>query len=245
MRFDLQIIASWIEPGARVLDLGCGEGDLLHYLKIHKQVTGTGIEQVEARSPAASSRGFRSSRATSTPEVLDFPDQAFRRGGAEPDPSAGLRARRLIRSLLRIGRRGIVSFPNFSHWRIRAATLLSGYAPIPAQLPYEWYDTPNIRVITLKDFRRFSREVGFRILREKAVSTGKPRVARGSIVRYFRPTLRATYRGLSHRADPLDPRPAGTASQSKSTWVTISFSRTTMSLLRALLARAPGPLPPG
>jgi len=70
----------------------------------------------------------------------------------------------LIRSMLRIGKKGIVSFPNFSHWRVRLQLLTTGHAPVTRQLPYQWYDTPNIRVITLKDFRRFAREVGYRIL---------------------------------------------------------------------------------
>ena len=85
----------------------------------------------------------------------------------------------------------MVSFPNFSHWRIRLKLLLSGYAPVTEQLPYEWYDTPNIRVITIKDFRKFSREVGFDILKEVAINT-RSNDRRGKISGIL-PTLRATY----------------------------------------------------
>ena len=90
-----------------------------------------------------------------------------------------------------MGKKGIVSFPNFSHWRIRLQLLLTGYAPVTKQLPYEWHDTPNIRVITIKDFRKFSREVGFEILNEVAINTINHE-KRGNIIK-FQPNLRATY----------------------------------------------------
>ena len=98
---------------------------------------------------------------------------------------------RLIQSMLRIGQKGIVSFPNFSHWRIRAQLLTRGYAPVTPQLPYQWYDTPNIRVITLKDFERFSREVGFEINKSLAVYT-ENQGKEGQRVSFL-PNLRATY----------------------------------------------------
>ena len=97
----------------------------------------------------------------------------------------------LLQNILRIGKKGIVSFPNFSHWRIRLQLLTTGYAPITKQLPYEWYDTPNIRVITMKDFRKFSKEVGFEILKEVAINTDS-RDKRGRTIEFL-PNLRATY----------------------------------------------------
>jgi methionine biosynthesis protein MetW len=93
--------------------------------------------------------------------------------------------------MLRIGKRGIVSFPNFSHWGPRLQLLLSGYAPVTKQLPYEWYNTPNIRVITIKDFRKFIREVGFKILKEVAIET-QAEDRYGKAIKIF-PNLRATY----------------------------------------------------
>lgn len=189
IRFDLQIIASWVEPNCRVLDLGCGEGDLLLYLKNQKNVEGTGIENDEEKVALCIDKGLRVLQGDINLEVQDYPDQAFDyvilsqtlQQVYEPDG--------LIRSILRIGRKSVVSFPNFSHWLVRLQLLLSGYAPVTRQLPYQWYNTPNIRVITLKDFRRFCREIGVRIHRETAVSVQN---RKGKSV-HFMANLRANY----------------------------------------------------
>ncbi|MBW1888670.1 MAG: methionine biosynthesis protein MetW [Deltaproteobacteria bacterium] len=191
MRFDLQIIASWIEPKSKVLDLGCGEGHLLHFLKENKQVIGTGIELIEAKAAQCIEKGLSVLQGDINQEVLDYPDNTFDYVILSQTLQQVYEPAKLIQSLLRIGKRGIVSFPNFSHWRIRLQLLMTGYAPITKQLPYEWYDTPNIRVITIKDFRRFSKEVGFEILKEIAINTNS-QDRYGRIVDFL-PTLRATY----------------------------------------------------
>ena len=191
LRFDLQIIASWIEPGSKVLDLGCGEGDLLHYLKVHKQVTGTGIERAEIKVAQCIEKGLSVLQGDINEEVHDYPDDTFDYVILSQTLQQVYEPAKLIQALLRIGRRGIVSFPNFSHWGVRLQLLLTGFAPKTRQLPYEWYDTPNIRVITLKDFRKFSREVGFAILKEAAVDTNSHEKRR-NLVKYL-PTVRATY----------------------------------------------------
>lgn len=169
MRFDLQIIASWIEKGAKVLDLGCGEGDLLYFLKHNKGVKCTGIELKESRVARCIEKGLSVLQGDISAEVLDYPDNTFDYVVLSQTLQQVYEPSELIRSLLRIGKKGIVSFPNFSYWRVRLQLLLTGYAPITRQLPYEWYDTPNIRVITLKDFRKFSKQVGFRIIKEVAI----------------------------------------------------------------------------
>ena len=191
MRYDLQIIASWIEPGSRVLDLGCGEGELLKFLIHHKQATGSGIEHDEGKVAECIEKGLSVLQGDINEEILDYPENSYDyvilsqtlQQVYEPDT--------LIRSMMRVGRRGIVSFPNFSHWKIRLQLLSTGFAPITRQLPYEWYNTPNIRVITIKDFRKFTDEVGFRILKEVAINTQSEN-RYGKMIQFFR-NLNATY----------------------------------------------------
>ncbi len=191
IRFDLQIVASWIEPGSKVLDLGCGTGDLLYFLKKHKQVDGTGIERAEAKVAQCIEKGLSVLQGDINEEILDYPDNTFDYVIVSQTLQQVYEPDKLIQSLLRIGKKGIVSFPNFSHWGIRLQLLRTGYAPITKQLPYEWYDTPNIRVITLKDFRKFSRDVGFKILKEVAINSNS-HDRYGNIVTFL-PNLRATY----------------------------------------------------
>ncbi len=191
LRFDLSVIAGWIRPGSKVLDLGCGNGELLSYLKEHKEVVATGIEVDEERVAACIHRGVPVIQGDLNEEIEDYPDKAFDyvilsrtlQQVYEPD--------RLIRNLLRIGRRAVVSFPNFGHIGCRLQLLLGGYAPKTAQLPYEWYNTPNIRIISIKDFHRFAREIGFTIEAEVAINTDSED-KRGRIVRLL-PNLFATY----------------------------------------------------
>ena len=191
MRFDLQIIASWIEPGSKVLDLGCGEGDLLHFLKKNKRVVGTGIECVEAKVAHCIARGLSVLQGDMNEEVLAYDDDVFDYVILSQTLQQVYEPAKLIQSMLRIGKKGIVSFPNFSHWGIRLQLLIKGHAPITKELPYEWYNTPNIRVITIKDFRKFSRKVGFSILKEVAINSDH-HDRQGHIVRFL-PNLRATY----------------------------------------------------
>jgi methionine biosynthesis protein MetW len=191
MRYDLQIIASWIESGARVLDLGCGEGELLRYLIHHRQAYGSGIEHNEAKVAECIGKGLSVLQGDINEEVLDYPDNAFDYVILSQTLQQVYEPAALIRSMLRIGKKGIVSFPNFSHWGIRMQLLFSGFAPVSKQLPHQWYDTPNIRVITIKDFRKFTREIGFKILKEVAIDThSEDRY--GKVIKIF-PNLRATY----------------------------------------------------
>jgi len=191
MRFDLHLIASWIETGAKVLDLGCGEGSLLEYLIQHKKVNGLGIEQSESRAAKCIEKGLTVLQGDINTEIEDYPDQEFDYVILSQTLQQVYEPANLIKSMLRVGKKGIVSFPNFSHWRVRLQLLMSGYAPVTRQLPYQWYDTPNIRVITLKDFRKFVHGVGCRILEEVAVESQAIN-REGNIIRMM-PDLRATY----------------------------------------------------
>jgi methionine biosynthesis protein MetW len=191
IRYDLQLVASWIPTGARVLGLGCGDGALLHYLKGHKQARCTGIDIDEDCVARCIGRGLTVLQGDISKEIRDYPDDAFDvvilaqtlQQIYDPAP--------LIREMLRIGRRSVVSFPNFSHWRVRLMLALTGHAPVTPQLPYQWHDTPNIRVITLADFRRYARQVGFTILKEVAINTDREDRS-GRTVRFW-PDLLATY----------------------------------------------------
>ncbi len=191
LRFDLMIIASWIKPGARILDLGCGHGDLLAYLKEHKQIQGTGIEQNKEKAAACIERGLSVLQGDIKEEVDDYPDAAFDVVILSQTLQQVYQPDVLLKSLSRIGKQVIVSFPNFSHYRIRLQLFLKGQAPKSRQLPFSWYDTPNIRVITLADFRKFSKDVGYTIVKECAINTHDQEKS-GRIVTLFS-NLRATY----------------------------------------------------
>jgi methionine biosynthesis protein MetW len=191
IRFDLRIIASTIEPGSRVLDLGCGNGDLLAWLATNKKVIGTGIEQDKTKAATCIARGLSVLQGDLNDEVDDYPDCSFDYVILSQTLQQVFEPARLLYSLARIGRKVIVSFPNFSHYAIRLQLLTKGIAPKNNQLPYSWYDSPNIRVITLKDFRKFARDVGYNILNEIAISAD-PAGNGGRVVRYFT-NIRAAY----------------------------------------------------
>ena len=191
LRYDLKVIASWIEPGSKVLGLGCGDGDLLYFLKTDKKTNCTGIEINETRVARCIERGLTVLQGDINQEILDYPDDAFDYVILSQTLQQIYEPSELLQSMLRIGKKGIVSFPNFSHWNIRMQLLLKGYAPISQQLPYEWHNTPNIRVITIKDFRRFAGETGFDIIREVASNTHNEDRT-GNIIKFL-PNLRATY----------------------------------------------------
>lgn len=191
IRYDLSIIASWIEPESRVLGLGCGEGELLHYLKKHRQTRETGIEIVESRVAACIEKGLSVIQGDINQEIGDYADNTFDYVILSQTLQQVYSPEELILNMLRIGRRSIVSFPNFGHWPVRMQLLLRGRAPITPQLPYEWYDTPNIRVLSIRDFRQFAATVGFRILKEAAINTDRQDKTGNYVA--FLPNLRATY----------------------------------------------------
>jgi methionine biosynthesis protein MetW len=191
MRYDLQIVASWIERGSRVLDLGCGNGDLLAWLTANRDIKGTGIEMDKEKAAFCIARGLSVLQGDLNTEVEDYPDHSFDYVILSQTLQQVFAPDILLHSLSRIGRQVIVSFPNFSHYSIRLQLLFKGIAPKSEQLPYSWYDTPNIRVITLADFRKFAGSVGYTIVKEVAINTDH-HDRQGHIVRWLT-NLRACY----------------------------------------------------
>jgi len=171
MRFDLQIIGNLIGEGSRVLDLGCGRGDLLEFLQSEKNVTGYGIEINEEKVIDAISRGLSILRGDINKETRDYADKSFDYVILSQTLQQVYQPEVLIKEMLRIGKRGIVSFPCFNHYGIKLQLLLTSKAPVTEELPFEWYNTPNIRVITLRDFRIFCAKYRIKIIKELAISS--------------------------------------------------------------------------
>lgn len=162
-RKDIEIIAELVPPGSRVLDLGCGDGELLTHLQAHRRCSGYGVEIADANVLACTQRGVNVIQLNLEEGLAMFEDKSFD-VVLQLDTMQHLRnTEKMLRETARVGRIGIVSFPNFAHWanRLRVAT---GRMPVTKALPYEWYDTPNIRVGTYADFEVLARKDGLRIL---------------------------------------------------------------------------------
>lgn len=191
MRFDLQIIAELIDEKCRVLDLGCGKGELMEYLRDQKQAEICGIEKDEEKVIEGIERGLPILHGDINGETQDFADQTFDYVILSQTLQQVYMPEKVIIEILRIGKKAVVSFPCFNHLSIRFQFLFGGKAPVTEELPYNWYDTPNIRVITLKDFRVFCSRHKIQILNEIAISSHH-RKSSGTFVRFF-PHLFAKY----------------------------------------------------
>ncbi|WP_442917130.1 methionine biosynthesis protein MetW [Magnetovibrio sp. PR-2] len=163
IRVDLQRIADMIEPNTRVLDVGCGNGDLLEYLWRFKQIDGRGIEISTQGVQACVSAGLSVVQGDVETDLKDYPDQAFDYVILSQTLQAMMAPREVLTEMLRIGERAIVSLPNFAYWRLRMYVLFKGRMPISEKLPYEWYDTPNIHFCTIRDFVALVDDMGLTI----------------------------------------------------------------------------------
>jgi methionine biosynthesis protein MetW len=153
-RPDFEAIASWIPRGASVLDLGCGDGSLLRYLKETRQVYGYGVEISDMDIVSCIANGVNVIQNDLDAGLSDFESNSFDFVILSQTLQATRYTEALIQEMLRVGREGIVSFPNFGYWRSRLDVLL-GNMPVSHELPYQWYDTPNVHLCTLQDFERF------------------------------------------------------------------------------------------
>jgi methionine biosynthesis protein MetW len=175
LRQDLRLIAEMIEPGARVLDIGCGDGALLAYLARHKRVDGRGIELSQSGVNACVGHGLSVIQGDADRDLDAYPTDAFDVVVLSQTLQATREPRRVLEALVRIGRRAIVSFPNFGFWRIRLHLMLRGRMPMSHLLAHPWYETPNIHLCTIRDFAALCDELGVTVERSVTLDRhGRP-----------------------------------------------------------------------
>ena len=172
IRVDLQVIADMVQPGSRVLDIGCGDGALLDYLVHFKQVDGRGIELSQAGVNACVGHGLSVIQGDADTDLKDYPSDAFDYTVLGQTLQATRDPRRVLQELVRIGRHAIVSFPNFGCWKVRLHLARSGRMPVTAALPERWYDTPNIHLCTILDFVELCDTLGIHIERGMVFLSG-------------------------------------------------------------------------
>ncbi|MBU2737327.1 methionine biosynthesis protein MetW [Acidithiobacillus concretivorus] len=181
LRQDLAIIAEWIPPQSRILDLGCGEGELLAYLRAEKGVQGYGVEIEEDRVVAAIRRGIPVIQQDLDQGLKNFADQSVDTVVLSLTLQASTYPRQLLLEMLRVGREVIVTFPNMGHWHARWQLGVQGKMPTTDALPHTWYDTPNIHLCTIRDFEQLCADNGIAIhqrvvLNERRRSTWRNRL---------------------------------------------------------------------
>lgn len=166
LRPDLAAIAMMVEPGSRVLDVGCEDGQLLAWLVMEKGVVGRGLELSQEGVNASVRRGLSVVQGDADRDLADYPDQAFDTVILSQTLQATRAPDRVLTELVRIGRRAVVSFPNFGYWPVRLSLLLRGRMPMTATLPRAWYETENIHLCTIRDFMMLVRDLGIAVERK-------------------------------------------------------------------------------
>jgi methionine biosynthesis protein MetW len=173
LRPDLAFIAHWVAPKSHVLDLGCGDGVMLDYLQTDKQCIGYGIEIDDHQIPRCIGRGVQVIQQDLEAGLAIFADDAFDTVMCLSALQMMKNVEGVLRDITRVGQEAIVSFPNFAYWPHRVA-LLRGRMPVSKSLPYEWYDTPNLRCATIRDFEDLANDVGLDVLECVALEEGRP-----------------------------------------------------------------------
>ena len=171
-RADFAAIAAWVRSGAKVLDLGCGDGSLLKYLAGTRNARGYGVEINDANVEVCIKNHVNVIQMDLEAGLSIFESNSFDCVILSQTLQAMKHTETIVREMLRVGRQGIVTFPNFGHWRHRLQ-VIRGRMPVSDELPYQWYDTPNIHLCTLKDFERFCEEQGIQILERVVIDNGR------------------------------------------------------------------------
>jgi methionine biosynthesis protein MetW len=176
IRLDYKLIEQHVEPGSKVLDLGCGDGALLAELIRQKGCTGLGIDSDLQQVQKCISRGTPVYHGDMLEGMEMFEDRRFDCVILSQTLQQAVYPERVLREMLRVGRRAIISFPNFGHWRVRLGLLFRGRMPVTRVLPYAWYDTPNIHLMTIKDFCDLCRERSLHVIDRICLTPGYRRV---------------------------------------------------------------------
>lgn len=173
LRADLAFIANWVPEKAHVLDLGCGDGAMLEHLRMTKGCTGYGVEIDDEKIPGCASRGVAVIQQDLEKGLGLFADNAFDTVLCLSALQMMENVEQLLKDIARVGKEAVVSFPNFAYWQNRL-TLLTGRMPVTRAMPYEWYDTPNLRCATIQDFEKLANQVGLTVTDCVALHHGRP-----------------------------------------------------------------------
>ncbi len=171
-RYDYEVIASWIQPGERVLDLGCGDGSLIKYLNEVRQVRGYGVENEPDRMLASIRNGINVLQLDLEQGLAGIEDNAFDHVIMSLSLQAIHNTQGILAEMLRVGHEAVVSFPNFAYWRHRQS-IINGRMPVSESLPHQWYNTPNVRFFTIADFEALCADEGIAIREGLAFDEGK------------------------------------------------------------------------
>ena len=171
-RYDYEVIASWIQSGERVLDLGCGDGSLLRYLQETRQVRGYGVENEPERIVSSIANGINVLQLDLEQGLAGIEDDAFDHVIMSLSLQAIHNTQGILAEMLRVGHEAVVSFPNFAYWRHRQA-IINGHMPVSESLPHQWYNTPNVRFFTIADFEALCEQEGIVIREGLAFDDGK------------------------------------------------------------------------